>query len=183
MCHIGLPVTGRYIPDVIGLIGSFVSMLPAEFKIPNGNFIGVARDIADQVKGYYQYQDLSFAELTEDTAIAKQPFAFNIPVSFAFQDVRKRPTQLADLNLSQIDIDRQQTEYPIEFWVRIQSDGILLMFDYDSGQVDKSSLEVLANGISAPLRSLDKFEEKVPDHESSSQRPEVKKTFWRRLFQ
>ncbi len=38
--------------------------------------------------------------------IAEQPFAYNIPVSFAFQDVRKRPTQLAGLNLSQIDIDK-----------------------------------------------------------------------------
>lgn len=181
--HIGIPVTGRYIPEAIGLIGGFVSTLPAEFTIQGGNFINTARDIAEQLKVFYQHQDLSYAELVQGTAAAGQPFATNIPVSFAFQDIRKRPDRLADLKLMQIDIDRHQTEYPLEFWTRIQHNGLLVMFDYDDSQVAKDSLDILVNKVANLLKSLDKQEEATASDKADGVQSATKKTLWRRLFQ
>ncbi len=182
-CLIGMPVTGRYIPEAIGLIGGFVSALPAEFRVSNGNFVETALEIAEQLKEFYQHQDLSYAELIENTTAAGELFSKKIPVSFAFQDVRKRTDRLADLKLVQFDIERQQTEYPIEFWSRIQRDGILLMFDCDDGQVDKNSVSILADKITLLLKSMGKQEAASSASQTVSVRSETKKTLWRRLFQ
>lgn len=183
VCKVGIPVTGRYIPEAISLIGSFVSILPAEFNVIETNFIAIAKNIASQLKTFYEHQDLSFAELTQNTNAEKQAFSSSIPISFAFQDIRNRATALADLHMSQIDIDRHQTEYPIECWSRIQNDSVLLVFDYDTGQVDKKALQVLADNIQLTLESLDKVEDTSINEANLGKETKPKVSAWRRLFQ
>ncbi len=180
---IGLPVSGRYMPEVIGLMGGFVSTLPMELNFRAGNVGTMVKDIAAQLRIFYDHQDLSYAQLVADTPLEKQLFPACLPISFAFQDIRNRPQSLAGLKLSQIDMDRQQTEVPLEFWARIQSDGFVMVFDYDSGQVESVTIDSLSAKISGLVANLDKPGGEVPEDIDGVVSDLPKRPFWRRLFQ
>lgn len=180
---IGLPVTGRYTPEVIGLVGSFVSTLPAELKIYGDDLVTITSNVAEQLKIFYNHQDLSLAELVKNTPFESQPFPSLISLNFAFQDVRNRPAKLANLKLSQFDIFRHQTEVPIEFWTRVQKNGLLLVFDYDNGQVEADVIDFLGKSIADELKLLSCVGKEAKSEDTETRPPETKKSLWRRLFQ
>ncbi|EAW30026.1 peptide synthetase [marine gamma proteobacterium HTCC2143] len=180
---IGLPVSGRYMPDVIGLVGGFVSTLPMEVNVRTGDLGVMVTDIAAQLRIFYDHQELSYAQLVADTPLEKQWFPACLPISFAFQDIRNRPQALADLKLSQIDMERQETEVPLEFWTRIHAEGFVMVFDYDSGQVESATIENLAAKISAFVANIDKPGDSVPQSTSEMVSDLPQRPFWRRLFQ
>jgi hypothetical protein len=180
----GMPVTGRYSPDVIGLIGCFVSVLPCEVKIEGSHFAGIARNIAQQLREFHEHQDMSYAEIIRGISLEQQFFPIFMPASFGFQDIRNRTTSLADLQLSQVDMPRQQTELPIEFWIRIQPDGFLAVFDYDDAQVETSTVEALGEGITWLFEHVEDLAIETDTLVTAvDDLPVKKKPLWRRLFQ
>jgi len=105
-------------------------------------------------------------------------------VSLGFQDIRNRPTQLAGLGLRQIDMPREQTELPCEFWVRVQPDGFVAVMDYDSSRLDAG---VWDNSTAFSRPTWREHPEQVPvrtepSTERSSSPDDRKKPLWRRLF-
>jgi amino acid adenylation domain-containing protein len=181
---IGMPVTGRYSPDVIGLIGSFVSVLPCEVSIGGFGSGTIVKNIAQQLREFHEHQDISYAEIVKGTAREQQLFPTYIPASFGFQDIRNRPTAMNNLKLSQIDMPRQQTELPIEFWIRIQPQGFIAVFDYDSALVESTVVGALGAGFSNLVQNIDTMVDKPNEVEAAlnNQAPK-KKPLWRRLFQ
>ncbi len=180
----GLPVTGRYNPDVINLVGSFVSTLPFRARLSGGGFVAVARDMATQLTEFHQHQDISCAEILRGTALEHALFTPQIPASFGYQDIRNRPNQLAGLKLAQIDMPRTQTELPIEFWTRIHPEGLVAVFDFDSGQVNADIIQQIASLLLETINSLESLEEPPADETAPQSEPASgKKPFWRRLFQ
>jgi len=181
---LGMPVTGRYSPDVIGLIGCFVSVLPCEVNIRGSHFVEIAKNIAQQLREFHEHQDMSYAEIIRGTSLEQQIFPAIMPASFSFQDIRNRPTSLAELKLSQVDMPRQQTELPIEFWIRIQSNGFLAVFDYDDALVEKHVVEALGERIAQLFDHIEELAVKPDVMESAIDvQPAPKKPLWRRLFQ
>ncbi|MBV1882189.1 MAG: amino acid adenylation domain-containing protein [Pseudomonadales bacterium] len=188
---LGLPVTGRYSAEVIGLIGGFVSTVPCKLQIPGDGFVASLKNIVAQLSEFQRHEDITFADIVENTGNDKKGFVDFVPVSFGFQDVRTRPSQLAELVLRQIDIPRLQTEYPVEFWTRIQPDGLLAVFDYDSAQVDDCVIEILAASFEKYLAELDPavkvldvtVEKEKPEKTGNPEGTKSKKSLWRRLFQ
>ncbi|MBT8341811.1 MAG: hypothetical protein HKP58_11340, partial [Desulfatitalea sp.] len=176
---VGLPVTGRYSADVIGLIGSFVSVLPCQVTIEEGGFSVLVKSISRQLREFHEHQDISYAEVVKGTAMEQQLFPPAMGFSFGFQDIRNRPTALADLKLSQVDIPRKQTEFPIEFWIRIQPNGFVVVFDYDSALVKDEIIDRLAVEISRLFKNIDPLDNQVPD---AAVQQTKNKPLWRRLF-
>ena len=181
---VGLPVTGRYSPEVIGQIGSFVSLLPCELTLAGATFAAQASHLSGQIKTFLEHQDLTLGDLLAGTPLSRHAFLDFMEVSLGFQDIRNRPTQLAGLGLRQIDMPREQTELPCEFWVRVQPDGFVAVMDYDSSRLDAGSLGQL-DSILAPY--LAGHPEQVPvrtepSTERSSSPDDRKKPLWRRLF-
>lgn len=179
---ITLPVTGRYIPETIGLIGCFVSKLPAEIKISRGVFLDIAIDIATQLREFHENQDLSLAQLLKGTSHENKPLPAGLSLSFAYQDIRNRPNSLANLKLSQVNIDRQQTELPVEFWSRIEDDGFLLVIDYDYSQAEEAIIGYLLENIAEFLKTIDQIEEVAETSKVVNTPANEKKSLWRRLF-
>jgi hypothetical protein len=102
--------------------------------------------------------------------------------SLAFQDIRNRPTELADLGLQQIDMPRDQTEFPLEIWVRVQADGLVGVVDYDSSQVGDAQLTEIGNLLQPYLQGIPE-QAAAPMAASPATTPESgKKPLWRRLF-
>ena len=180
---VALPITGRYIPSVINLIGGFMSVLPFEAeRCGSANFGAYCRSLAADLKAFHEIQDWSYAELVSDrrslTTLARQ-----FSTTFAFQDIRNRPTKFADVQLKQIDCPRVQLELPLEFWIRIQQGGVLLVVDFHDERIERLKMEELLEGISKRLRSLDASEadnsvEVLP----SAAAVNSKKSVWRKLF-
>lgn len=181
---VGIPVTGRYDPDVIGLVGSFVSVLPCTVQVNGTGFSGIAKSIAGQLREFHEHQDISYAEIINRTPGEKEWFPSYVPAMFGFQDIRNRPTDLAGMPLTQIDIPRAQTELPIEFWVRIQSDGFKAVFDYDSAMVTAETIEAIGAVIAELFKNVGKMDprEDVQSKPADFMPMEEKKSLWRRLF-
>lgn len=179
---IALPVTGRYNASVINLIGGFVSLLPFSVRTHlQRDFGRHCESTAADLKLFHGQQDLSFSELLMDTQHMTKPTAALLSASFAFQDIRNRHKIFAGMSSTQLDIDRSQLEFPLDFWVRVQSDGILLVADYDQNVIEKSLAEALLGQMLDRLNELDK-----PDETNAP--PEVvaeeiaKPSLWRKLF-
>jgi hypothetical protein len=172
---IGMPVTGRYHSDVITLIGGFVSTLPLEVQMPDGNLLIATKDFQVQLKEFQKFQDISLPEITHGTKWHNKPVSSFIPLSFGFQDIRNRPTQIANLTLQQIDISRLQTEFPVEFWVRINADGYIAVFDFDTAKVQDSTIQQLSDAFEQLMCEID-------NPMSKTESAPTKISLWRRLF-
>lgn len=178
-----LPVTGRYTPEVIGLVGCFVSTLPAEINLSYDNFVSNVDEIASQLRIFHENQEISFAQLATNTPFENQAFPSILSLSFAYQDIRNRPVTLADLQITQVNIDRKHTEFPLEFWARIEDDGVLLVIDYDEGQVDTELIDSILTIATETLGNLDAATIEAARQKNGTDKPPQKKSLWRRLFQ
>ena len=180
---VALPITGRYIPSVINLIGGFMSVLPFEAeRCGSGDFSACCRSLAADLKTFHEHQDWSYAELASDRR-STSTLARQFSTTFAFQDIRNRPTNFADVQLKQIDCPRVQLELPLEFWVRIQQHGVMLVVDFHDEQVERVDMEALLDDIGKRLRALDPSEagstvEELP----AAVAMKSKKSVWRKLF-
>ena len=180
---LGLPVSGRYAPEVINLVGSFVTVLPCEVRMESDKFSDIAQNVAQTLKVFYENQSVSYAEVVKGTEREKEHFPSALPASFSFQDIRNRPSKLGILGLSQINLPRKQTELPIEYWTRVQPDGITIGFDYDSGLVDLSAIDSLASKIELIVRdALDQKVESAPVSMGQEGQITPQKPLWRNLF-
>jgi hypothetical protein len=180
---VGMPVTGRYSPEVIGQIGSFVSVLPCELTLAGDTFGHQARHLSGQIKTFLEHQDLTLGELLAETPLAQQGFPNFMEVSMSFQDIRNRPTQFAELGLRQVNMPRGQTELPVELWVRVQADGLVAVIDYDGARTKETELEPLGN-LLLPYLSGNPERATVLLTPAAEPAPEAdkKKPLWRRLF-
>ncbi|MEM9241248.1 MAG: hypothetical protein AAGB07_14850, partial [Pseudomonadota bacterium] len=132
------------------------------------------------LKAFHEIQDWSYAELSSDRR-SLATLARQFSTTFAFQDIRNRPTNFADVQLKQIDCPRAQLELPLEFWVRIQPNGVMLVVDFHDEQVERLKMEELLEDISKRLHSLDPSKADDPVEVLPSA-VESKKSVWRKLF-
>lgn len=179
---IALPVTGRYNPSVIGLIGGFVSTLPFAVQSDmSAGFVAYCQRIAADLRSFHEHQDLSLAELLTDTGFAEKPAAAVMSASFAFQDIRNRPDSFANVSLAQVDIDRSQLEYPLEFWVRLEPQGATAVIDFDEQRVPAEQVQALLEQIVEQLQQLNALEASSPAVDTMQQSA-TKPSLWRKLF-
>lgn len=177
---VGVPVTGRYSPDVIGLVGSFFSFLPCEIRIVGSRFSEIAKNISDQLREFHDHQDISYAEVVKGTSLENEYFSLIMPASIIYQDVRNRPTSLAGLRISQVDMPRKHTELPMECWSRIQPDGFIVAIDYDDALVASNVVEIIGERINLTLGDVGNID--IP-FTGKAVKDNKKKPLWRRLFQ
>ncbi len=181
---LGLPVSGRYAPEVIDLVGSFVTVLPCEVRIFGGDFTAIVQNVAQTLKTFYENQSVSYAEVVNGTERESEYFPTGIPASFSFQDIRNRPTKLGRLGLTQVNLPRIQTELPLEFWTRVQPDGIVVGFDYDAGLIDVETINSLA-AIIEKIEHNALYEHAATSPVSIDDDGQVQsstKPLWRKLF-
>jgi amino acid adenylation domain-containing protein len=180
---LGFPVTGRYNPDVIGQIGSFVSILPCQLVLEGSDFAAQAKSITGQIKTFLEHQDLTLGELSAGGSAGREAFPSFMEASLGFQDIRNRPTGFADLELRQVDMPRLQTELPMEFWVRVQRDGHVAVLDFDSSITNRADLKELETLLLPYLHGLPHQGHPAAANVVQADAPDaVRKPLWRRLF-
>lgn len=180
---LGVAVSGRLDPDVINLIGSFVSTLPCRIELEGKDFVSDALSIAKQFNSFQDHQAISYAELFPNDASDHATPAPNIQASIAFQDARNRSTVMSNLRLEQVDIERKQIEHPVEFWCRIEANGFETIVDYDASVLADEEIQQLLELMRAFItegqveHSADSLANSADDDT-----PPNKRKGWRKLF-
>lgn len=180
---LGVPTSGRHRPDVINLIGSFVTTIPCVLDAPQANARGRLIKLVEQLRETLEHQRVNYADLVRNTPAERVMFPDYVRASFAFQDIRNRPTSIANLSLQQLDLPRLNTEFPIEFWIRIQPGGFVGVFDYDSSRVNIETINALKSAFSGLIMTLETVVQETPDVSELDGPKTAKKPFWRKLFQ
>ena len=180
---LGIPTSGRHRADVINLVGSFVTTIPCLLEVPQTSARNRLGSLSEQLRAALEHQKVSYADLVKNSPAEHVMFPHFVKASFAFQDIRNRPTSIANLTLKQLDLPRLNTEYPIEFWVRIQPGGFVGVFDYDKASVQNEIIQALKDVFAELVAGLEKLSaEEYREAEQPKPTP-VKKPFWRKLFQ
>ncbi|MGA9769977.1 MAG: amino acid adenylation domain-containing protein [Blastocatellia bacterium] len=104
---VGIPIAGRYRPEIEKLIGFFINTLALRIKIQgNPSFREILKDVREVTLGAYGHQDLPFEKLVEelqlDRDISQTPL---FQVMFMLQNVPKQTLDLPGLKLSGIGAD------------------------------------------------------------------------------
>lgn len=78
---------------------------------------------------------------------------------------------------------REQTELPLEFWVRVQADGLAAVIDYDSTLMNDAQLAKLGKLLQPYLRGTPE-EAPIPAETIAQPSPPDtgEKPLWRRLL-
>lgn len=180
---LGVPVSGRHRADVINLVGSFVSTIPCKIQSPKSSVSSRIAGIGKRLEATLAHQNTTYSDIVKNTPAERVQFPEFVQASFAFQDVRNRPTSIANLTLKQIDLPRRTTEFPIEFWIRIQPGGFLGVFDCDEALVDSETTNALKANFMELIAGLDSLLLEEATQTAEPEPPIKKEFFWRRLFQ
>lgn len=181
---LGVPTSGRNKAEVINLIGSFVTTIPCVVQRPQSGFRNRLASISNQLKEALSHPNVTYADIVKNTPAEEEMFPEFVQACFAFQDIRNRPTSIANLTLKQLDLPRLNTEYPMEFWIRIQPDGFIGVFDYNEVSVFSETVHELKGAFSELVTNLETLmSEEEPIKTASPKAPVAKKSLWRKLFQ
>lgn len=180
---LGVPTSGRHRADVINLIGSFVTTIPCLLQTTPGSFRDRMDSLSNQLRETLDHQNVTYADIVKNTPAERELFPEFVQGSFAFQDIRNRPTAIANLTLKQLDLPRLNTEYPLEFWVRIQPGGFIGVFDYNEVSVYAETIHTLKDTFAELVSSLEKRMNEEPTEPARQKPPMTRKPFWRKLFQ
>ena len=181
---LGVPTAGRQRADVINLIGSFMTTLPCRLQAPaSASFRIRLGSLGSQLRETLDHQNVTYADIVKNTPAERDMFPEFVEASLAFQDIRNRPTAIADLTLKQLDLPRLNTEYPIEFWIRIQPGGFIGVFDYNEASVDAETIHTLKNTFAELISDMENNMAEALAEPAMANAPVAKKPLWRKLFQ
>lgn len=181
---LGVPTAGRQRADVINLIGSFMTTLPCRLQAPaSASFRIRLGSLGSQLRETLDHQNVTYADIVKNTPAERDMFPEFVEASLAFQDIRNRPTAIADLKLNQLDLPRLNTEYPIEFWIRIQPGGFIGVFDYNEASVDAETIYTLKDTFAELISDMENLMSEALAEPARANAPEAKKPLWRKLFQ
>ncbi len=138
--------------------------------------------MARQLRETLAHQQVTYADIVKNSPAEQTMFPRFIQASFAFQDIRNRPTTIADLTVEQIDVPRLHTESPIEFWVRIQPGGFMAVFDYDGTTEGREIVMRLKDNFSKRVLDVENLVTEIPVQAELPDDSFGKKPFWRKLF-
>ena len=179
---LGVPSAGRHRADVINLVGSFVTTIPCVLEAPGTGLRDRVISVARQLREALAHQKITYADIVQNTPLEQILFPKSVHASFAFQDIRNRPTEIADLGVEQVDLPRLHTEYPIEFWTRVQPGGFAAVFDYEPTPENRARVQQLRDVFSNLVLNTESLNAKMPPQLEQSDEALGKRPFWRKLF-
>ncbi len=146
---VDLATAGRYLPELIGMIGVFYQDIPVRIDV-TGSFEQTVNEAGR----------LSLA-LGEHQAVARRQFesvtgqvSVRPTVAFSYQQATERPTQFGYLKLEQIDIPRPETLHDLEFWARRTPNGLVAQIDFRSDRVDATAVALLLQSLRQDINAL-----------------------------
>jgi len=142
---VGIPVAGRSIPEVEGLIGFFVNTVPIRIKLSRNQTIdGLVANVKLAVAHALAFQDLPFDRLVEDLNVDRSLKSTPLfQVMFAWQPLHNEDgSTLLGLSASPIPIDLERSKFDISLALSMRPDGSVTgMAEYDTDLFSESRMQ------------------------------------------
>jgi amino acid adenylation domain-containing protein len=128
---IDLASSGRFLPEIIRVVGLFFSMLPVRFSLRgHESSSALVQAIHAQVQGSVGFQNVTLHQLDQIGAQLGVGDRRRRQVSYSYQDAKTRAGAIGSLVSQQGRLDRPATSYEMEFWVRNVPEGIVGFIDH-----------------------------------------------------
>jgi amino acid adenylation domain-containing protein len=154
---VGVPVSGREHPDLEGLIGCFINILPLRTRLSGQDSI---KAVIDQVKrnlsDAYEHQAYPFDSIVEDVnpirRPGKTPF-FDILVNYREGSGQKKmPDNMTGLRVTKMERTSVRSEFDLSLDFFDASGGLELTVEYNTGLFDEKQMDRMVKHY---LRLLD----------------------------
>ena len=155
---VGTPISGRDHPDVEGLIGIFLNLLPLSTEIdPNDTFSNTIARVKATLFEAYRYQNYPYEKIVEDIRrdSPASSNSFNILVQFA--EANEADNQLvSDLAIEFYPFTSQSSQFEITFFFSISQDDLSLKIEYQKELFEKSTIQKLGKDLCHLMSVLSK---------------------------
>ena len=175
---VGMPVSGREYPEIIGLIGAFVSNLPVLCSVDRNNEYESVASLVEQVRNVIEHKDISYLEAFEKVGLSREKQIFN--TCFSIQDITDVNHTFYDLSLKPVDMPRPGTECAVDCWVRVNDQSSTFFYDYDLSKVDEEQVRRISKEVQLIVRKIASKE--IAESSMNNQPKAKRKSMLGRLF-
>jgi non-ribosomal peptide synthetase component F len=131
---VGLPVRGRSLPELEGLIGPFINTVILRTEVePTATFAEHLRSVRDASLEAFSHEEMPLEMLGDRPPVVR--------ALFSFQDARSRPLELGQVRLRQIDVEPPAAANDLMVWVMEREAELVIVANFSSDVFDKSTIE------------------------------------------
>ncbi|MCM5680345.1 amino acid adenylation domain-containing protein [Schlegelella sp. S2-27] len=131
---IGMPVRGRPMPEIEGVMGFFNNMLPLRLSVDaRASSADWIRSVHRAVTEVYAHQDIPFEMLAQELDVGRRGAGHRLyQVMFGFQDARGRPTRWGPLAHERIKTNVKGATEDMNLWMVEIASGIECGVQYNA---------------------------------------------------
>jgi len=153
---LGMPVRGRLSPELEGVMGYFINLLPMQFDIEPSQSIG---QLVGKLKGEMieamDNQEIPFVRLVSDSSMAARARNGGLyQALFSFQDSRERKREWGGLKHEGIPIFQKGASEDLGVWLMEVPDGLEGGITYNADLYHHETAVALRNRYLAVLRRI-----------------------------
>jgi amino acid adenylation domain-containing protein len=153
---IGVPTAGRMHGDVEELIGFFVNTLVIRNSIAGDlTFSEHLEHVRMTVLEALMHQELPFERLVEEMQLGRA-MNYNplFQVLFVLQNTPARRTNLADVNISYLELERVTAKFDLSLEMQENADGLQGIFEYSTDLFKQETIARLCNHFQVLLEAI-----------------------------
>ncbi len=149
---VGTLAAGRTRPELDGLIGYFVNVLPLRFRVPaRPTFAQLWALVRDAAQAGYAHQELPYETLLRTTELGRGAAPVRV-VCVPHDPVP--PVQLSGLAAEAIEVGLGTAPFDLVVEVRERDAGLQVAFGYDLGQFTAAAVGTVAGLLETALRRV-----------------------------
>lgn len=150
---VGAPIANRRQPELEGLIGFFVNLVPYRVKLRSKmNFSELVSNIKEIALAAYSNQDVPFMNFPEYLHIErKKAYHPVFQVVFAMQPYGVEKLKLEGITVKDLDYEEPIAKFDITLNASVKREGIELKFEYAEDLFRQKTIETMAQEFSLIL--------------------------------
>ena len=154
---VGTAVAGRTRPELEGLIGFFINMLPLRSTVrPTASFLSLVEAVKETTLEAYDHQDAPFGKVVE--MLVKKRDMSRTPlfqVMFTLQSATHSPSmRLGGIDLLQEVLGARTSQYDLSFTLLEDADGIAMAVEYCTDLYAAETVDRMGGHYAALLRGI-----------------------------
>lgn len=151
---VGSPIANRNHPELEGLIGFFVNLIPYRIKLnPSLTFVELALNVKNTALAAYSHQDLPFIHLPDYLHIKRsQSYHPVFQAVLAMQPYGVDNFKLDGINVQDLDYEEPIAKFDITLNASVKKQGIEIKFEYASDLFFQATIEKMASEYENILR-------------------------------
>ncbi|MFF0146088.1 non-ribosomal peptide synthetase [Amycolatopsis sulphurea] len=138
---IGLPVTGRAMPELADVVGLFVNTLPVRaFVLPEQGFADLLGNVADAVAEARPHQEVSLDTIVSVVAPPRDPAHHPLfQVAFSWNEALA-PERLEDFAAERVALDFGQAKFDLTLALSAEGTDVRVEFEFRTALLDRTTV-------------------------------------------